>query len=532
MMKALLRVRFRALFAGMTSQSRTKGKRRGKGTLVLFALLYVYVLVVFCGMTGALFYALAEPYHALGLDWLYFAMAGLMGLAFAIFGSVFSTQSQLYDAKDNELLLAMPLPPRKILLSRIVPLLFLNLLFAGVVMLPAIVVYAAVIGPSGYIPLQILAYCGVVVLAQTLACLLGYLLHLLISKMNKSVASMLYMVLFFAVYFTCYSQANKILTAMAASGEAIAGALQTWVWPLYAMGRGCVDAPWMFAVFLVICAALFAIAYAILSKTFLRAATARHSSRRKRKLDLHAVQATTPGRAIVRKELRKFLGCPVYLTNMGMGIILALLLPVAGVIFRSKILVMLEMLQLPGSTIALIVCAVVAFMVSTCCVSTPSVSLEGKNIWILKSMPVSPAQILRAKLDFHCLLTVPVSALAALVLTLAFGCGAADAVLATLVAGLLAVLCGVLGMICGLHWARLDYISEAYPCKQSVSVLVILFGMMGVPLVFGLVYGFLLAKFLSGTAFLAIVVVLLGIVNALLYRAMVTWGARKWESLN
>lgn len=117
-------------------------------------------------------------------------------------------------------------------------------------------------------------------------------------------------------------------------------------------------------------------------------------------------------------------------------------------------------------------------------------------------------------------------------MTLAFGCGAVDAVLTTLVSGLLAVLCGVLGMLCGLRWARLDYLSEAYPCKQSLSVLVIMFGMMGVPLVLGLVYGFLLAQVLSGTAFLAVLVALLGIVNALLYRAMVTWGARKWVSLN
>ena len=34
--------------------------------------------------------------------WLYFAMAGIFAFALGIFGTVFTTQSQMYEAKDNE----------------------------------------------------------------------------------------------------------------------------------------------------------------------------------------------------------------------------------------------------------------------------------------------------------------------------------------------------------------------------------------------------------------------------------------------
>ena len=75
MTKALLRVRFRALFHSMLRQSRQK-RRHGTGMTVLFILLFAYVGVVFCGMFALMFSKLAPAYHTAGLDWLYFATAG------------------------------------------------------------------------------------------------------------------------------------------------------------------------------------------------------------------------------------------------------------------------------------------------------------------------------------------------------------------------------------------------------------------------------------------------------------------------
>ena len=227
MIGALIRVRFRALFAGLTRQSRT-GKK--KTSPVLFIVLYGYVAVMMVVLFASTFSELAEPYHQAGLDWLYFAMAGLIGLAMSVLGSVFSTQSQLYEARDNGLLLSMPIPARLILLSRMVPLLALNLVFSALVMVPAFVVYANLVEFNllGFC-FQLLSLLGVVLLSQAIACLLGWLLHLLLSKMNKSVASMLYMIVFLGVYFAIYSQAQQILAAMASGGTAIAAALQSWV---------------------------------------------------------------------------------------------------------------------------------------------------------------------------------------------------------------------------------------------------------------------------------------------------------------
>ncbi len=532
MIRALLSVRLRAILAALTKQGRKKNKK-SKGTAILFTILYLYVGVVMVGLMCLTFAQLAPAYHMADLDWLYFAIAGIMGLGFSVFGSVFATQSQLYDAKDNDLLLSMPIPPRMILLSRMLPLMGLNLLFSGIVMVPAAVMWAILVEFSVVkLLMQLVGLLAVCFLAQAIACLLGWGMHLLLQRMHKSLASALYMVVFLGVYFALYSQMGDIMTAMAVNGAAIASGIQSWAWLLYALGMGGMGSGLHLLAFVGVSAAVFGIVYWILSVTFLSSAISRRSVKRRR-LDMGGMKQGSAAQAIVFKEWRHFLGSPVYLTNMGIGILMMAALAVAGVAFRGRLLQALSAYTAMGLDltpyIPLILCGGLAFLISTMVVSAPSVSLEGRNLWILKSLPVSGKEILTAKLRFHLLLTTPVTVLSGLVLGVAYGCGPAS-LLCALVPGLLTVLCGLLGMVCGLQWAKLDWLSEAYPCKQGAAVGVTMFAVMGCPLLLGILY-FLVAQWIGTLTFLALCALVLGAACLGLYRALVTWGVKKWDAL-
>lgn len=533
MIKTLIAVRFRGLLAGMFSRTRRK-KKTGKGMMVLFALLYLYVAVVIAGAMCMLFAQLAPAYHAQGLDWLYFSMAGSMGLAFSVFGGVFMTQSQLYDAKDNDLLLSMPIRPGMILMSRMVPLLGFNLLFCGLVVLPACGMFAVLTEFSlGNLIFQLLGLVGLCFLSQAISCLLGWGLHLLLNRINRSLASAVYMVAFLGIYFGAYSQAGKLMNSLATEGASIGRAMKSWAWPLYALGTGSTGNAGCLAAFLAVCGAAFGGVYWLLARTFLKTATSRRGGKRRR-LDMSAVKMASPSMAITGKEWRHFLGSPVYLTNVGLGVLMTAVLGAAGVIFRSRLEPVLDSLAREGLELGpylpLIICAMLGFLASMMFVSAPSVSLEGKNLWILKSMPVSPRQILLAKLRFHILLTTPVTVLSGVVLAAAYGCGIPAILLCGLVPGILTVLCGMLGMVCGLKWAKLDWLSEAYPCKQGMAAFFTMFPMMALPLVLGgCCLG--LSAYLSPNAFLALCALVLGGICWGLFRAIVTWGAEKWSAL-
>ncbi len=533
MIRALLSIRFRALFVGMTTAGKKKDKpaKRTAGTVILLSLLYLWVITVLAGGVGVMSYGLLQVYHPLGLDWLYFAMAGMLGLALATFGSVFSTQNQLYAAKDNELLLSLPIPPRIILLTRMIPLYAMNVLFAAVVMVPALVVYVILVGFSlPAVLLQVLSVLAVGLLAQTLASALGWLLHQLLRRVNKSVASLVFMVLFLGIYFTVYSNINSILQSIALSGQQIGNTLESYAWPIYAMGLGCIGKPLYALLFFFICSGLFCIVYWLLSLSFLRNAIASGTSRKKKRLDMSGSKVSSVGCAIVKKELKKFLGTPVYLTNSGVGLIMLLALAAAGLIFRSKVLEVLALIPPLTPYTGLLICAVVAFLFSASQISTPSVSLEGKNIWILKSLPLTAKQILLGKLGFHMVMTMPVSCVVALVLGIAFCDSVLTVLLTVLVCALLAAFTGYIGAWAGLRWAKLEYTNDAYPCKQSVGVLISMLLCMGTPALLG-IGCYLTAGFLSAEIYMVLVAALLALLCLGLHKILTGWGVRKWDSL-
>ena len=126
MLKTLLKVQFAALKASLF-RSRRKQSKGGTGRTIGFAVLFLYVIICFFIMFGSMFSSICMPLHELGLGWLYFAIAGLMAFMLTFIGNVFATQTQLFDAKDNELLLSMPIAPKFILGSRMLLLLALDL---------------------------------------------------------------------------------------------------------------------------------------------------------------------------------------------------------------------------------------------------------------------------------------------------------------------------------------------------------------------------------------------------------------------
>ena len=92
-------------------------KPRSSGvTIALFSVLFFFLAVMFFFMSMGLFFALGE----VGLESLYFCLVSVLAVALGVFGSVFNTYSSLYLARDNESLLAMPIPPIYIIASRLV----------------------------------------------------------------------------------------------------------------------------------------------------------------------------------------------------------------------------------------------------------------------------------------------------------------------------------------------------------------------------------------------------------------------------
>lgn len=100
-----------------------------------------YAALCFVGMFGFYFMQLAKNFVEQEVGFAYFSMVAVVMVAIGFVTTVFAAQSQIFEAKDNDLLTAMPIPPRYILLTRVITLLIVELAESLVLGIEAMLIY-------------------------------------------------------------------------------------------------------------------------------------------------------------------------------------------------------------------------------------------------------------------------------------------------------------------------------------------------------------------------------------------------------
>lgn len=521
--------------------SRTTARRKnGKGMLVLFALLMVYCFGVFGFLFYQMFGMMAEtlapvpPYH-----WFYFAMIGLMSFGISFFFTAFTAKSELFEATDNELLLSMPIRPRTILLSRMAILLGIEYLISLLVMVPAGIAWFRAVGVNAaQLVLYIVGSVFLPLISASIACLVGWLLARLTARArNKTLVTMIFSLAFLAIYFVVYFNAQRYITTLMQNYQSVADGMMGWGFLFFWYGRGVAEPHWLY--FLLVAAlafAAFTVAFLLLGKGFLKVSSSENIQ--KRRTGALALRSSKLSSALLRKEFKRFTSSAIYMLNCGMGLVLMVIAAVALVVKADAVRELLPRLQGMGLRLSeldlvLIVSIVTAMISSMNCITAPSISLEGKTLWILRAAPIPSNAILAAKLKLHMLLC----ALPTLLLSCAAGYvlrpGAAGWIALLIVPQLFVLLNGVFGLMMNLCFPKLDWINEAVPIKQSASVMLTMLLMMAysILVVIGFVILVLLNRLLTPTAFLLIA---LGVALVwLLLSALWLWknGAKRFERL-
>ena len=139
MLKSLIKIRLQGIF--MRSMKGSKKQKITAGKIVLMLFILAYIALIFGTMFVYMFDQILKPFTMIGFEWLYFGIMAVLVVLLCFIGSVFTTQQEIYGAKDNELLLAMPIKTKDILLSRIFVVLIINYVYEALVALPCFIVY-------------------------------------------------------------------------------------------------------------------------------------------------------------------------------------------------------------------------------------------------------------------------------------------------------------------------------------------------------------------------------------------------------
>ena len=243
MLKVLLRSRMEALLSVLTGAGRTK-KAQSKGKLIGFAMLMFLSLFSLGTLFARIFEVLAQPLAMLNMGWLYFGMAVVMSFGVMIIGNVILAKYQLFEARDNDLLLSMPIKPIDILLSR---LFLLYVLAVGIMLpvaIPALLFWKQPLGAVGWVAFALIFLVVLPLLNLAISALLGWLVHLASNKTrNKSLVSLVVTLGFLGAYMVFSFRINGMLTTLAANPtllEKSLGAAAPVVW----VGRAIAEGRW------------------------------------------------------------------------------------------------------------------------------------------------------------------------------------------------------------------------------------------------------------------------------------------------
>ena len=255
--------------------------------------------------------------------------------------------------------------------------------------------------------------------------------------------------------------------------------------PLAWASDGISGNPLMYLLFIGVSLAAFAVIVLVFGRFYgkIHGLFSARSFRSKYKISAASGSAKS---ALVKKELARFFSSPGLMLNQLSGL---LMMVIFMIIFMAN--------GRPGGatpteqqTAKLFVVMfpyLFSLCASTACLTNASISLEGKTFGLLKSLPVSARTVLSAKLRVHEIVSFPVILICCTIMTVYWKLSAADALVLFLLPLLTSSHTGVLGLLLNLQKYNFDWTNEVMIAKNSLPVVITVFGGMFLTMIPGII---------------------------------------------
>jgi len=530
MLKTLIMARLQASF-----YRKPRAGKKPRNMWGAFIFIALYLIVVFGSIFMQNYQVLGSAFIGNGeLENLYFAIAAFTSMMLGFVGSVMMTQNQLYQAKDNELLLSMPIKPSVILASRIVVLYIWAFLFSAINFIPAMLVYIQYGVKAAAVLMMFVELLTIPFFSLTAAFLIAWLLQMITSRLkNKTLFNIIGVLLFSGVYMVFCTRIYSVTLMMVESSEAVLKAFKARLYPFFMCGAAIATGD-LLSVFmeLVLTLVPFAIAVWILSKTFIKIATTK-AKVAKIAYKREKLKASSLRKAVTMKELRRFASSSTYVVNGIMGLLMMVAASVYIAIKSEYLFATIGQIFGSGLSDKYIMAGVIVAVASLSTITeitVCSISLEGKNLWIIKTAPIPTRDILMGKLYAHLYIALPFSVISGIALNF---CGHMDLfarIMAILMPVIVQVFTALFGLYINLLLPKLDWTNEAQAIKQSGAAFIVAFGGMGLVALVIILFA-ALYKYVSANLMLLLITVFFVINSFLIYLWLTKKGEKRFEAL-
>ena len=516
--------------------------KKKKKSMALFLPLFIglYLMFAIYTFTDGMFEKIA-PLH---LQHILLSLF-LFGISFmTIIEGIYKSGPMLFNCKDDQLLLSLPIKRNIVLFVRMFKFYVFELLFNSMFLLPIMLVYiksADIISWTYYLTsIVVLIFSPIIPIV--ISCLIGSITSSISSKFKyKNVVQIvLSMALILGILYASYNMDN-IFNYLVKHATSLNDLITKIYYPagLYAslvIDFNIID----LLLFIGINIGLLIITILIISKFYFKinSRLKKVTTTKKVKTSDLVIKQKSPSYSLIKKEVNTFFKTPVFIINAGLGLVIFIIAVLFFTVKYESIITIIssvkefnlskQMVINNRSLIILLLIIVTSFMTS---ITNSVVSLEGKNINILKSLPLKTKTILMSKVYSGLVLTTPLIILGDIILFIRFKISFVSAILLLGLSIIMPLVSHFIGIIVNLRHPKLDFENSTEVVKQSASSFISV--MIGMILIFiSLTIMFKLVGVISSTLILVLLSIVYLLVDIVLYIYLVNYGVKYFNKLN
>ncbi len=511
--KLLSKLRLINLFGFNEARHCREKKRRAR--LIGMLALYAFLALLMMFYVGLMCYGIAKIGAGDKIPLCLAVVSSLVVLGF----TTLRVGPALFDLRDYEILISLPLRPTAVIVSRFLTMYISNAALTLCVLLPGMVVCGALLRPGFlYYPMMLLGSLLLPLVPMTVAMLLGTLVYMASSRMKRRNAAVLLLsviamaaVLVLPVLLARL-QPDRLILSVRALFDRLRGFYPPAGWFGDAVAEGNAA---LYLAFALGSIAFFGIAAALVGRKYPAICALLGSHRTRGSFHMASQRSSAPFLALYKREIRRYFASPIYVLNTAVGFVMAII--VSAAVLFSGLGVLLDEFPIPVELVPRMAAFILAFCYTLSPTTASSISLEGRNWWLVKSLPVRSREILGSKLMLNLTLALPAWLVSTVLLCVALKPSGWIALWLVLLPLGYILFSGVLGLWINLKLPSFNWENESVPVKQGKAVFMAMLVGMASSILPAVGMALLPAQFRD--FFSAAVLILLACAAGLLYRS-------------
>ena len=499
-------------------------KKKGKiiGNTIGVALLYM-MLMSYCILT-------CIGYGKLGLTGVIPSICALTISMLALVFTFFKTNGYLFNFKEYDMLMSLPFKPKTVAGCKFLYMYVKTLpwyLSISVSMLIGYAIYADITVFT--VIIWLLMALLVPVIPMLAASFLGYIIARISAGFKKNnivqtVLTFLLVIFAFSLRFIIESvfRDDRVEEALETLADSVNGITDIYI-PAKWFTKAVTDTDILsFLLLTVTTIVLFEVLFILVGRSYREINSKLKNHAASGDFKMSGSKQRSILNAIAFKELRRIMGSSICMIQLFMGELLALLIGILVLFidFDDLISTVTQGAPVTSAMLHPSISLIVYFLIGMVSSTAATPSLEGKNYWIVKSLPIPEKTLYQGKMLFNMYLTVPVAVFTTAAICISAKTPLLMSLLSVVLSVMLCAFSTAWGCVCGVKHIKLEWENEIEVVKQGTAITLYLFPNMIATMVLIVLSVFLGMK-LNGNLVVIILIFIVTLLTFMSYRKVV-----------